>query len=548
MARALHCNNHGKRGAGMDGKRPTVASLHGMVASAHGLASQAGVRLLAQGGNAFDAAVATAAALNVVEPYNSGLAGRGMATCYVATERRIRTLDFRTRVPRQFPTGRFSRRNELERGPFAAGVPGALAGWCELLGSYGRNSLADVLAPAIALARDGFPLAEYNTRGLNNQAVALKAQPDFAEWNRIYTAGAGTVRLGQVLRQTDLARTLEAIAAKGPRHLYGGTLGHALVAHLQALGGCMTLADLLTAQPVWAEPVAAPYHDFLVHTVPPPCQGFQYLLTLRILEGLGLASLEREGVAHLDTVWRAIRVAAGARIAHDNPTPEVLAGLLSEHSVAALRARVGDGTPIEGPTEQWLAPPVDAPKPQHTTSFSVTDAEGNMICLTQSLGSGFGCGVMIPGTGVCLNNSLYWGELDPRGPNALVPRGTLTSPMAPSIATRDGRPVLALGTPGSHGICQTQTQAMVQYADFKLPLQDAVEAPRARLFDGRLVKAEARIAPATLETLRAQGHDVEMLPAWAMEVGGMQGIAVDPDSGAMTGAADPRRDSYVATA
>jgi gamma-glutamyltranspeptidase/glutathione hydrolase len=531
----------------MDGKRPTIASLHGIVAAAHYLAAQAGARLLAQGGNAFDAAVATASTLNVVEPYNSGLAGRGMATCYMAAERRVRTLDFRTRVPGKFPIGRFSRRSELERGPFAAGVPGALAGWCEMLSVYGRKSLPDVLAPAIELARDGFPLAEFNLRELNNQAVALKSMPDFCEWNRIYTAGAGSVRLGQVLRQPDLARTLEAIAADGLAHLYDGPLGRALVAHLQSLGGCMTLEDLQTAQPVWGEPVAAKYRDLLVHTLAPPCQGFQFLLTLRILEGIDLTAMERNEVEHVDTVWRAIRVAAGARIAHDNPSPEVLAQLLAEPSVASLRARVQNGTPVDGPTEQWLAPPKDAPKQQHTTSFSVTDRDGNMICLTQSLGSGFGCGVMVPGTGVCLNNSLYWGELDPGGPNELLPGRTLTSPMAPSISTRDGAPVLALGTPGSHGICQTQAQAMVQYVDFKLPLQDAIDAPRARLMDGRTVKAETRFTAATLEALQARGHVIEPLSQWAMEVGGMQAIAVDPATGVMTGAADPRRDAYVAT-
>ncbi len=531
----------------MDGKRPTIASLHGMVAAAHYLAAQAGARLLAQGGNAFDAAVATAAALNVVEPYNSGLAGRGMAICHVAAESRIRTLDFRTRVPAHFPSGRFSHRAELERGPFAAGVPGNLAGWCALLETHGRKTLAEAFAPAIALAQDGFPLAEFNTRGLNNQAAALRDQPDFIEWNRIYTAGAGSVRLGQVLRQRDLARTYREIAAEGPQHLYGGALGVKLVAHLQALGGCMTLDDLRETQPVWAEPIAAPYHDLLVHTLPPPCQGFQYLLTLRILEGLGLDKLERDGIDHLDRVWRAIRLAAGTRIAHDNPTPELLALLLAEPSVQALRDRVLDGIPVEGQTEQWLAPPAETAKPQHTTSFSVADAEGNIICLTQSLGSGFGCGVMVPGTGVCLNNSLYWGELDPRGPNALIPGGILTSPMAPSIATRSGRPVLALGTPGSHGICQTQAQAMVQYIDFGLQLQDAVDAPRARLFDGRRVQAELRIPRATMDALRARGHAVEALPDWTMVVGGMQAIAIDPQSGAMTGAADSRRDSYVAT-
>ena len=179
--------------------------------------------------------------------------------------------------------------------------------------------------------------------------------------------------------------------------------------------------------------------------------------------------------------------------------------------------------------------------------MSVADADGNLVCLTQSLGAGFGCGVVVPGTGICLNNALYWGELDPRSPNALVPGGTLMSAMSPSIALRGGRPVLALGTPGSYGICQTQPQAMVQWKDFGLSLQDAIEAPRARLYDGRRVAPEARIADATLEALGARGHEVEKIAPWTMTVGGMQAIAVDAETGAMTGAADPRRDGYVAT-
>ncbi|HEY0418606.1 MAG TPA: gamma-glutamyltransferase, partial [Acetobacteraceae bacterium] len=166
---------------------------------------------------------------------------------------------------------------------------------------------------------------------------------------------------------------------------------------------------------------------------------------------------------------------------------------------------------------------------------------------TQSLGALFGCGVVIPGTGVCMNNFLYWGEVDPRGTNPLLPGGPLALPTAPSIATRAGKLVLALGTPGSYGICQTQPQAMVQYMDYGLPLQDAIEAPRARLLDGREVQAEGRIGAATLEALRARGHDITAAADWTMLVGGMQAIAIDPESGAMTGAADPRRDGYVAT-
>jgi gamma-glutamyltranspeptidase/glutathione hydrolase len=532
--------------ARMNGKRPTVASVHGVVAAAHPLAAAAGARLLAQGGNAFDAAAASCAALNVVEPFMSGLAGMGMATCYIAHEKRIRTLDYITRVPSEFPVGRFKKREEMYRGPLAVGTPGNLAGWCELVRAHGRKSLAEVFAPAIALARDGFPIIEFNTDAINQAVDALREFPFYDDWHNTYTGGRGKLREGDVLRQPDLARTYEAIAAEGPQHLYGGKLGQAVVAHLRKLGGCMTLSDLEAVRPTWLSPLTATYRDLTVHTLPPPCEGFQYLLTLRILDGFDIGKLERNGVEHLDLVWRAIRLAAGERIAHNNPKPEVLAHLMSDDNVARLRARASDGKPIDGLTEQWLPSKPD-PDKEHTTSLSVADHEGNVICITQSLGGLFGSGVVIPGTGVCMNNFLYWGEVDTRGTNPLLPGGELALPTAPSIATRNGVPVLSLGTPGSYGICQTQPQALVQYVDFGLKLQDAIEAPRARLWDGTRVQPEARIPAATLEALRKRGHDIDPGPDWTMVVGGMQGIAINPENGAMTGAADPRRDSYVAT-
>jgi gamma-glutamyltranspeptidase/glutathione hydrolase len=531
----------------MDGKRPTISSMHGMVAAAHPLAAQAGAKLLAQGGNAFDAIVATAAALNVVEPYMSGLAGMGMATCHIAAEKRIRTLDFITRVPSEFPAGRFKSRDEMYRGPLAAGTPGNLAGWCELNRAHGTKSLAEVFAPAIALAEDGFPLVEFNTAGINQTATALRDYPFYDEWCATYTGGTGAVTHGSVLRQPNLAATYRSLSKEGPGYLYGGPLGRKMVAHMASLGGCLTEGDLRGVAPVWLDPLSAAYRDLVVHTLPPPAEGFQYLLTLRILDGFDLSRLDRDGAEHLDIVYRAIRLAAGERIAHNNPDPQTLARLMGEDNVARLRARVGDGAPVDGPTEQWIAPMPFNPDKEHTTSFSAADRAGNLVCITQSLGALFGCGVVIPGTGVCMNNFLFWGEVDTRGTNPLKPGGALALPMAPSIATRDGVPVLALGTPGSYGICQTQPQALVQYVDFGLPLQDAIEAPRARLLDGRTVHAEGRLSAEVMADLSARGHEVSAAANWTMEVGGMQGIAIDPETGAMTGAADPRRDGYVAT-
>ncbi len=530
----------------MTGKRPTISSMGGIVAAAHPHAAAAGARMLAQGGTAFDAVVATAAALNVVEPYMSSLAGMGLASCWIAKENRVRTLNFVPPIPRSFPVERFTTREQLARGPMSVGLPGNLAGWAELQRAHGRLSFKEAFAPAIALARDGYPVTEFNIYETNGTAAEIQAHKALAEpWSRTYTDGSGKLSKGFILRQPELARTLEAIAAEGPQHLYGGALGRALVAHLAATGGCITLDELAAVKPVWSDPATIRYRGLAVNVPPPPCEGFQFLMALRILDGFDLAGMERNGVAHLDHVWRAIRLSAGERIAHNNPAPPKLAELMGEANIQRLRQRVADGRPITGPTEQWMAPGPESTAEHHTTSFSVADREGNVVCVTQSIGSPFGSGVIVPGHGLLLNNFLYWADVQPGSPNRSKPGAVLPMCMSPTLSLKDGRPVLALGTPGSYGIKQTQVQALVQRVDFGLDIQDAIEAPRARLWDGRKVLAEARIGAATLEALRARGHDVETGPDWTMRVGGMHGIAIDPGTGAKTGGCDPRRDGYV---
>ena len=528
------------------GKRPTIASRHGMVAAAHPLAAAAGARILSNGGNAFDAAAATAATLNVVEPYMSGLAGQGMATCYVARERRVRSLNFMSRIPRRFPLDRLSNREQVLRGPVAVGAPGNLAGWCALVDSYGTRRLPELFAPAIAVARDGFGLIEFNVEEIRGATPELRGHAAlYPEWARTYLDGiaGGTPRLGAALRQPALARTLEALAESGPGLLYGGLLGQKVIERLAALGGCLTVEDLLDVKPAWADPVSATYRGRTIHVPPPPCEAFQYLLTLRILEGLDLGKLPHCGTEHLDTVLRAIRVAAGVRIAVGVPEPQKLAELLSDGHVESLRGRVRDGRPIDGPTEQWTPPRAGAAEEGHTTSFSIADRDGNMVCVTQSLGSVFGSGVVVPDTGICLNNFLYWADVNPQSPNRVKQGDAMPICVAPSIVTQDDRPVLALGTPGSYGILQTQPQAVVHHVDFGLPLQQAIEAPRARLTDGRAVLLESRVERRVHDELRQRGHDLSSGPDWTMKVGGMQGVAVDAD-GTFTGGCDPRRDGY----
>ncbi|ONG59128.1 hypothetical protein BKE38_00160 [Pseudoroseomonas deserti] len=531
----------------MDGSRPIVSSLTGMVAAAHPLAAQAGAGILSKGGNAFDAAVATAAALNVVEPGMSGLAGQGVAACYVAAEGRVRTLNFITHVPMAFPEGLYKVREDMRRGAHSPGVPGNLAGWCELLRAHGTRSLAETFAPAIALAHEGFPLSELNTRHLNKAVDVLRDLPLFEAWNANYTGGTGQVALHQILRQQALGETLEAIAARGPDHFYRGPLGEKLVEHLRGMRGFISMADLDKVQPHWSEPLTTGYRGITIHTLPPPSESFQFILTMKMLEAFDIAAMEPQSVEHLDLMWRAIRLAAGERIYNNKPDARQLARLLGDDNRDRLIAAIRSGKALEGPTEQWL-PRLPDPNRENTTSFSVADRFGNMVCVTQSLGDLFGSGVVVPGTGICLNDFLYWAEADLRGGNPLRAGEPLAFPTAPTISTRDGQPILALGTPGSYGILQTQPQALVQYLDFGLGLQQAIEAPRTRLWDGRLVNPESRIDAAVLAELSSRGHVIEDTPPWTILTGGMQAISRDPDSGVLVGAADPRREGYAAVA
>jgi gamma-glutamyltranspeptidase/glutathione hydrolase len=307
--------------------------------------------------------------------------------------------------------------------------------------------------------------------------------------------------------------------------------------------------DFKAVKLTWRDPVAVGYRGHTVNVPPPPCEGYQYLLTLRILEGFDLAKMKRNSADHVDTVLRAIRLAAGVRIATGVPSPQKLAEILSDSHVEGLRKRVRDGKPIVGPTEQWTPWPDEDPIDEsHTTSFSIADRDGNVVCLTQSLGSVFGSGVVVPGTGLCLNNFLYWADVNPKSPNRVTPGGALPMCMAPSIVTKGDAPVLALGTPGSYGILQTQPQALVQYVDYGLPIQQAIESPRGRLTDGQEVLLESRLEPEVHAELRTRGHNVTTGPAWTMKVGGMQGVAIDPATGVLTGGCDPRRDGYVVPA
>lgn len=527
--------------------RVTVASLRGAVAAAHPLAAQAGARLLRDGGNAFDAAVATAAALNVVEPFMSGLGGMGVATCFAARDGRVHALDFVPPAPGRFPPPGVARHADALRAAHACGTPGNLAGWHALSGRFGRMPWAALFAPAIELAREGFPLTSYAAQEFAAAApvIAAKGEAFLSRWRRTYCIDGALPTAGDVLRQPRLADTLEWIASDGTAPLYGGPLGRAIVELAGRHGSVIGLDDLEAYRPSWVEPVSVRYRGLAVHVPPPPAEAFQYLLTLRLLDHVGPGSVEPDGVEYLDATMRAARIAAMARVRSGIPTAEALAFMLSDAGLEPLRARLADRRAVEGPVER-SPEPVEPTAQQHTTSFSVADAEGNAICVTQSLGSPFGCGLVDAEHGVCLTNLLAWGDWHADGPKRLVAGGPLALPIAPSVATASGRPAVLLGTPGSYGIPQTQAQVMLRHVAFGVPIQQAIEAPRFRLMDGRDVLVESRVDPAVVRELERRGHVVQVGPAWTRLVGGVQAVTIDTVRGAVAGGADPRRDGDVA--
>jgi len=529
----------------MNGEKPIVSSVHGMVAAAHPLAAFAGAGILRDGGNAFDAAVATAAALNVVEPFMSGLAGLGMASCYCAEDRKLRCLDFVPGAPLSYKAEDCTK-EDLYIGAKASGVPGNLAGWYRLSQDYGKLEFSQLLKPAIQLASDGFPVSG-GIPSVTPEYWELRSRDP--EWVRVYTPGKGDVETGWILRQPDLANSLALIANDGPSALYGGQLGQQMIRHVQKNGGFLSTADLESVDALWADPLRVSYRGLDVHTLAPPAEAFQFLLTLAVLDNVKLNQFERNGVEHLDSVFRAVRLAAEKRIQLNHATPDIVAELLTGAELEKLIDSHVDGEGMSGRVQQWH--PVTDPelfgRREHTTSLSVADRAGNMVCLTQSLGSIYGSGVVIPGTGICMNNFLNWTDLDPASPNYVRPGGRLAMCLAPSISTRDEQPVLALGTPGSYGILHTQVQAMVQHLDFGLPIGEAIDAPRARLWDGNRVQVESRIHRDVVDELTVRGHDMLTVDPYTRIVGGIQAVVRNPDSGALTGAADSRRDGYCAS-
>jgi gamma-glutamyltranspeptidase/glutathione hydrolase len=520
----------------------------GCVAAAHPLAAMAGIEILLQGGSAVDAAAATSFALHVVEPYMSGPGG--VATLLVFHRGRREAVVSAGRMPAAADPARVTV-EDLKAGPRSIGVPGLVAATLGLHERYGSLPRAAVMAPAIRLAEDGFPLTMKNVEFIGKGRPQLAQS---AEAERAFLVEGEVPRAGTLLVQKDLGATLRQVAEGGVDAFYRGPIARAIARALEARNGWITEADLAAYRPTWGTPLAVAFRGHEVCVPPPPTNALQSVQTLKLLEGFDLRGMGHNSAEYLHHFIEAAKVASADRVGLDVMHPEApIAGLVSHAYAVHRRALIDPGRAGVSGGERWSSErlagevlpghPADFAK-EHTTHFAVADGQGTVVTVTQTLGSVFGSGVMVPGTGMLLNNLLMWADLEPDSPAALRSGAAMQTRMAPTQVFHDGTFLLSIGTPGSYGILQTTPQMLLNVLEFGMTVQEAIEAPRVRAYRDRLVDVEGRVPPETRDGLTARGHQLNVIEDWSWVVGGGQGIRRDPESGALQGGADPRRDGY----
>jgi len=547
---------------GLNRTRPTVMGRNGMVVSAHPLASQAGVDILKKGGNAFDAAIAVASTLNVVEPMMSGMAGLGTAILYVAETKEIRVLEFGGTAPKATNPADYRPGapdwERARRGIKSIPVPGNLAGWFEIHRTYGKLPSKDVFQSAIEYAESGFPVTPFLATVLRDHNKDLELAKGFTgipEPVSGFTPSAASIflkgdkepyRASELLVQKNLAATYRKIVEGGPDVFYKGEIARAIVEEMERHGGLITLEDLSAYATEWLEPVFLTYRGrYRIATAPPPASSFAGLMKLALMEGYDVKALGQNSPEFLHLYAEAVRLAKYDRMRYSSDprfVPVPVARLLSDGYIADKRREVN---PERAVAFEPPKPDRISDKGQHTTHLAVADKGGNVIAITQSLGHMFGSNVMVGDTGLWMMDGMYWFDFDPPGlPNDVAPAKRVSYPIMPTIVLEGGEPVLTIGSPGGIGIVETVPQIIMNVLDHGMEIQDAIDAPRMRGMEGLSLIAESRLPPETVEALRTMGYEVELLGDFSPTFGGAQGIAINPKTRVLMGGADPRRDGY----
>src|SRR5262245_40171931 len=515
-------------------KEYSTIAKNGMVASSQPLATLAGVQILMSGGNAIDAAIATAAVLGVVESSSIGIGGDAFCLFYSAKEQRIKALDASGRSP-YAASLEFCRKNGFkempQRGIHSVTVPGAVHGWATLLNAYGNKKLSDVLQAAIRHAEDGFPVAELTAEQWKESEARLKADEGGAV---NYLINGWTPKAGEIFRNPRMAATLKRIAAEGADYFYNGEIAKKIVRCSERLGGLFTLRDFAEHRSEWVEPITANYRGYDIYEMPPATQGFVALEMLKILEGFDLksAGLQSADALHLMIEAKKLAFADRDRYLADRDFMKAKAGdLVAATRVEKLRGQIHQGrAALES---QNISVGND------TEYVAAADGEGNLVSFIQSNFMGFGSGVVEPETGIILQNRGHLFSLDESHPNCIGPHKRCVHTLMPGMIFREGNPHAALGLKGGHVQPQVQVQIISNLIDFGMTPQESISTPRFNHIEGAKVGLEPEISESVKAELTRRGHQV--VGGNPESFGGAHAIVIDPESGAFVGGSDPRK-------
>ncbi len=513
--------------------RSAVRAMNGMVATSQPLASAAGLRILQQGGNAVDAAVAAAAVLCVVEPMMVSPGGDLFALVWDTKKKELKALNASGRSPKAASIDELKKRGFTKTPPdgiHSVTVPGAVDGWAKLLERYGTMKLSQVLQPAIDYAERGFPVTDVIAADWDN-ALQHKANADFAA---TFLPNGKPLEPGEIFINKNLANTLKLVAAKGSRVFYTGEIAQKILKFAQAQGGLHTAADFAAHTSNWLDPISTTYRGHTVYELPPNNQGLAVLEMLNILEGYDVKSLGHNSAEYLHLLVEAKKLAYADRAWHiADPAfyKAPLDKLLSKEYAAELRKKIDAG-------KAGSDTPPSSRGGEDTVYLTVVDKDHNSVSFIQSIFSAFGSGLVAGDTGVILHNRGAGFSFDPNNPNKLEGGKRPFHTLIPGMVFHDGKPWLTFGVMGGDMQAQGHAQVLMNLIDFGMDVQQAGEQARFRHFESGLA-LESAIGADVRKLLEAKGHKLTIAPGM---FGGYQAIMIDPKTGALFGGSDPRKD------
>jgi gamma-glutamyltranspeptidase / glutathione hydrolase len=524
--------------------RAVARSTQGMVATSQPLASQVGLDVLKRGGNAIDAAIAVAAVLNVTEPSMTGIGGDAFAMVYWAKTGELAALNGSGRAPRSLTLDHFTTQSLTQmpgKGMDVITTPGAVDAWMALLEKYGTKPLPELLEPAIWYAENGFPVGETIAEDWVLEVGKL-AETEAAASTLLVAGNAPAA--GDIFVQKNLARTLRTLAAGGRDVFYKGAIARAIVDYVQANGGHLTMEDFAAqaGSAEWVEPISTDYKGYRLYELPPNNQGLTALILANILEGIDLRAMKDDPVRYYHTLIEATKIAFADRnryIADPAFSKLPVSELLAKPYAAERRALIDASRAIDPPAAGTFDLGAD------TTYFTIVDKDRNAVSFINSIFNAFGSGIVAGDTGIILHNRGTGFSVDPEHPNRFEPGKRPFHTLVPAMVFKDDALLMSYGVMGGDIQAQAHVQVLVNLVDRSLNLQQAIDAPRVRYISGRGVMLDPMLGDAVIDGLVRLGHERVLPPEGARHrtfMGGGQAIMIDPQTGALSGASDVRKD------